>query len=147
MENRWGKSGSSDRFYFLGLQITVDGDSTHVIKTGLLRGRKAMTILAQTHIAKGMVFTVVIYRSERWTIKKAECQKIDLNWGARKDSWESPGLQADQTSQSQRKSTLDILWKDWCWSSKTLATWYTEQLIGKDLDAGKDWRQKEKGPA
>ena len=76
MENRWGKSGNSDRFYFLGLQIAVHSDSTHVIKRSLLLGRKAMTILAQTHIAKGMVFTVVIYRSERWTIKKAECQRL-----------------------------------------------------------------------
>ena len=103
MENRWGKSGSSDRFYFLGLQITVDGDSTHVIKRGLLCGRKAMTILAQTHIAKGMVFTVVIYRSQRWTIKKAECQRIDLNWGARKDSWESPGRSTSRSNQSISK--------------------------------------------
>ena len=66
---------------------------------------------------------------------------------AGKDSWESLGLQGHQTSQSQRKSTLNIHWKDWCWSwgSNTLVTWWEERLIGKDPDAGKDWRQEEKG--
>ena len=39
---------------------------------------------------------------------------------------------------------MNIHWKDWCWSSSTLATWYKE-LTGKDLDAGQDWRQEEKG--
>ena len=69
------------------------------------------------------------------------------NCGVREDSWESLGLQ-DQTSQSWKKSTLNIHWKDWCWSwnSTTLATWFEEKswLIGKHPDAGKDWRQ-EKG--
>ena len=63
-------------------------------------------------------------------------------------SWESLGLQGDQTSPSWRKSTLNIYWKDWCWNwgSNTLATWCKEsRLIGKDPDAGKDWRQEEKG--
>ena len=66
-----------------------------------------------------------------------------LNCGVGEDSWESLGLQRDQTSQSWRKSTLDIHWKDWwwSWSSNTLANC----LNGKDPDAGKDWRQKEKG--
>ena len=46
--------------------------------------------------------------------------------GAREDSWESPGHQGDQTSQSQRKSVLNIHLKDWCWSSNILATWCKE---------------------
>ena len=51
-----------------------------------------------------------------------------LNTGVGEDSWESLGLQGDPTSQSQRKSVLNILWKDWCWSwsSNTLATWCRE---------------------
>ena len=49
------------------------------------------------------------------------------NCGAGEDSWESLGKQGVQTSQSLRKSTLNTLWKDWCWSSNTLATW-CEQL-------------------
>ena len=60
MTNRWGKSGNSDRFYFLGLQITVDSDCSHEIKKRLLLGRKAM------------VFPVFVYGCESWTIKKAE---------------------------------------------------------------------------
>ena len=49
-----------------------------------------------------------------------------LNCGVGEDSWESLGLQGDQTSQSQRKSVLNIHWKDRCWSSNTLATWCEE---------------------
>ena len=51
-----------------------------------------------------------------------------LNHGAGEDSWESLGQQGDHSSQSYRKSTLNIHWKDWCWSwnSNTLATWYEE---------------------
>ena len=66
-----------------------------------------------------------------------------LNCGVGEDSWESLGLQGDQTSQSWRRSVLSVHWKDWCWSwsSNTLASW----LIGKDPDAGKDWRLEEKG--
>ena len=63
------------------------------------------------------------------------------------DSWESLGLQEDQTSQSWRKSTLNIHWKDWCWSwsSNNWPPDWKSQLIRKDPDAGKDWRQEEKG--
>ena len=56
-----------------------------------------------------------------------------LKCSAGEDSWESLGLQGDQTSQSQRKSTLNIHWKDWCWSwsSNTLATWCEEMTYWK----------------
>ena len=58
---------------------------------------------------------------------------IRLNYGAGEDSWESLGQQKDQTSQFLRKSTLNILWKDWCWSwsSNTLATWCREPTYWK----------------
>ena len=49
-----------------------------------------------------------------------------LNCGVGEDSWESLGQQGDQTNQSERKSTLNIHWKDWCWSSNTLVTWCKE---------------------
>jgi len=70
-----------------------------------------------------------------WTIKKAEHWRLDvLNWGVGEDSWESPGLQGDQTSPSWRKSVLNIHWKDWCWSnSNTLATWCEELTHWKRL--------------
>ena len=57
----------------------------------------------------------------------------------------SLGLQGDQISQPWRKSFLNIHWKDWCWSSDTLATWCEELTTEKDPDSGKDLRQKEKG--
>ena len=76
-------------FIFLGSKITADGDHSHEIKRHLLLGRKAMTnldsilksrgITFQTkfHLVKAMVFPVVMYRCESWTIKKAGCQRID----------------------------------------------------------------------
>ena len=76
-------------FIFLGSKITADGDCSHEIKRGLLLGREAMTNLhsilksrditlpTKFCIVKAMVFPVVIYGCESWTIKKAECQRID----------------------------------------------------------------------
>ena len=76
-------------FNFLGSKITVNGDCSHEIKRHLLLGRKAMTNLdsilksrdmtlpTKVHLVKAMVFPVVMYRCESWTIKKAECQRID----------------------------------------------------------------------
>ena len=74
----------TDRFYFLWLQITVDSDCSHEIKRCLLLGRKAMSNLdsvletreiilpTKVHIVKAMVFPVVMYGCESWTIKKVE---------------------------------------------------------------------------
>ena len=61
--------------------------------------------------------------------RKLRAEELELlNCGVGEDSWESLGLQGDATSQSQRKSALNIHWKDWCWSwnSKTLAIWCKE---------------------
>ena len=89
MANRRGKSGNSDRFIFLGSKITVDSDCSREIKRSLLLGRKAVTnldsilkskdIILSTNICtvKAMVFPVVMYGYESWTIKKAKCQRID----------------------------------------------------------------------
>ena len=69
-----------------------------------------------------------------------------LNHGFGEDSWESPGLQRDQTSPFWRKSVLNIHWKNWCWSwnSNTLPPDVKNWLIRKDPVAGKDWRPVEK---
>ena len=84
MANRWEKSGSSDRFSSLGSKIIVDSDCSHEIKRRLLFGRKATTDLdsvlksrdialpTKVCIVKAMVFPVVTYRSESWTIKNTE---------------------------------------------------------------------------
>ena len=82
MANRRGKSGNNDRFYFLGLQ---NSDCSHEIKRRLLHGRKAkaklddilknrdITLLTKVCIVEAVIFLVVTYRCESWTIKKIEC--------------------------------------------------------------------------
>ena len=79
MVNRWGKVEAVTDFISLGSKITMDGDWSHEIKRRLLLGRKAMTNLdnilksrAKVHIVKDIVFPVVFYGYECWTIKKAE---------------------------------------------------------------------------
>ena len=128
-------------FIFLGSKITVDGDSSHEVKRCLFLGRKAMTnldsilksraitLLTKVHIAKAMVFPVVMYGCESWPMKKAECQRIDAFelwcwWRLLRVSWTA----RRSTSPSYWKSVLNIHWKDWCWScnSSTLATWCEE---------------------
>ena len=76
-------------FIFLGSKITADGDCSHEITRCLLLGRKAMTnldsilksrditLLTKVHQVKTMAFPVVMYGCESWTVKKAECQRID----------------------------------------------------------------------
>ena len=89
MANRWENSGNSNRLYLGGSKITADGDCSHEIKRRLLIGRKAMTnldsilksrdiiFLTKVHLVKAMVFPVFMYGCESWTIKKAECRRID----------------------------------------------------------------------
>ena len=84
MANRWRNSGNNGCLYFSGL--TADGDCSHEIKRHLLLGRKVMTNLysilknrditlsTKFHPVKALVFPVVMYRCESWTIKKAECR-------------------------------------------------------------------------
>jgi len=88
MGNKWGNSGNSVRLYFWGSKITADGDCSHEIKRCLLLGRKVMTNLdsmlksrditlpTKVHLVKAMVFPVVT-GCESWTMRKAECQRID----------------------------------------------------------------------
>ena len=72
-----------------------------------------ITLPTKVHLIKAVAFPVVMYGYESWAIKKAECQKVGaLNCGAGEDSCESLGQQRDQASQSERKSTLNIHWKD-----------------------------------
>ena len=83
----------------------------------------------KVHIVKAMVSPVVMNRCESWTIKKAEHQTIDaFKLWCWKRLLRVPWTERNQTSQSKRKSTLNIYLKDWCWSSSsnTLATWCEE---------------------
>ena len=84
MENRWGNSRNSVRLYFLGSKITADGECSHEIKRCLLLGGKVMTNIdnmlksrditlpTKVHLVKAMVFPVVMYGCENWTVKTAE---------------------------------------------------------------------------
>ena len=88
MGNRWGNSVNSGWLYFGGSKITTDVDSSHEIKRCLLLGRKVMTNLdsifksrdvtlpTKVHLVKAVVFPVVMYECERWTVNKAEGWRI-----------------------------------------------------------------------
>ena len=133
--------------FFWGSKISADGDCSHEIKWHLLLGRKVMTNLdsifksrditlpTEVPLVKAMVFPVVMYGCESWTVKKAEWWRIDafelwcwrrllrVPWTARR------------SNQSILKSTLGFLWREWCWSwnSITLATWCEELTHWKRL--------------
>ena len=123
MGNRWGNSGNSVRLDFGVSKITADCDCSHEIKRCLLLGRKAMTNLdnisksrditlpTKVRPVKAMVFPVVIYGCESWTLKKAECQRIDafelwcwrrllrVPWTARRSNQSTPkekGMREDK---------------------------------------------------
>ena len=99
-------------FFLAGFRITADGDCSHEIKRCLLLGWKAMTNLdsilkmrditlpAKVCLVKAMVFPVIIYGCESWTVKKAERWRIDTFelCGVGEDSWESLGLKGDPTN-------------------------------------------------
>ena len=137
MANRWGNNGNSERLYFGGLQNHSDSDCCHEIKRLLLLGRKAMinldsilksrdiTLPTKVCLVKAMVFPVVMYGWESWTIKKAECWRID---GFELWCWRRllrvPWTARRSNQPIQTKSVLNIHWKNWCWrwNSNTLAT-------------------------
>ena len=154
-------------FIFLGSKITADGDCSHEIKRRLLLGRKVITNLdnifksrditlpTKVRLVKAMVFPVVMYGCESWTVKKAERWRTEykfqkfklLSCGVGEDSWEFLGLQGDPTSPFWRRSALGVLWKEWCWSwnSSTLATWCEELTHWKRLWCWEGLGQEEKG--
>ena len=107
-------------FIFLGSKITADGDCSHEIKRRLLLGRKAMTNLdnvlksrditlpTKVYIVKAMIFPVVMYGCESWTIEKAECRRINAFelWYWRRL------LRVPWTARKSNQSILNIHWKD-----------------------------------
>ena len=143
-------------FIFLGSKITADGDCSHEIKRRLLLGRKVMTNLdsiwksrditlpTKIHLVKAMVFPVVMYGCESWTIKSTE-ELMLLNCGIGEDSW---------VPWTARRSNQSILYQSWVFIGRTVAEAETQilwppdaksWLIWKDPDAEKNWRQEEKG--
>ena len=148
-------------FILGGSKITADVDWSHDIKRRLLLGRKVMTNLesilksrdvtlpTKVHLVKAMVFPIVMYECERWTIKKAEQQRIDAFelWCWRrllKSALDCKEIQPVHAKRNQSwifigrtdvEAEAPILWSP---DAK-------RRLIGKDSDAGKDWGQEEKG--
>ena len=147
--------------FYLGSQITAGGDCSCEIKKRLLLGRKAITNLdsilksrditlrPKVHLVKAVVFPVVTYGCESWTIKKTECWRIDIFWTVvLEKTLESP-LDCKEIQPVHRKGN-----QSWIFIERTDAEGETpilwppdakNWLIGKDPDAGKDWRQEEKG--
>ena len=127
-------------FIFWGSKISADDDCSHEIKT-LAPWRKSYDqprqhIKKQRHYfankrpsSKVMVFSVVMHGCESCDYKESWAPRNWCFWTVvLEKTWEFLGLQGDPTSPSQRKSVLNIYWKDWCWSwnSNTLATWWEE---------------------
>ena len=142
MANRWGNNGNSEKLYFGGLQ----NHSSHEIKRPLLLERKAMTNLdsilksrditlpPKVHLLKAMVFPVVMYGCESWTIQKAERWRIDAFklWCWRR-LLRVPWTARRSNQSILKEISLGVHWKDWYWSwnSNTLATWCEELTYWK----------------
>ena len=145
----------------LGSKITADGDCSHEIKRRLLLGRKVMTNLdsilksrditlsTKVRLVKSMVFPVFMYGCDSWTIKKAECQRIDAFelWCWRRllrVPWTAKEIQPVHPKgdkfwifigRTDAEAETPILWPS------DVKSW----LIWKDPNSGKDWGQEEKG--
>ena len=126
MANRWGNNGNSERLY-LGSKITAGGNCSHKIKRHLLLERKAMTSLnsilksrditlpTKVCVVRAVVFPVVMYGCESWTIKKAKCQRIDAFelWCWRR-LLRVPWTARRSNQSILTKSVLNVHWKDSC---------------------------------
>ena len=163
-------------FILGGSKITVDGDCSHEIKRHLLLGRKAMTNLesilksrdvilpTKVCLVKAIVFPVVVYGCESWTIKKAEHQRIDafelwcwrlfrVPWTARRSIQSilkeiRPEYSLEGLMLKLKLQYFDYLMRRTDAEAETPILWPTDAknwLNWKDPDAGKDWRREEKG--
>ena len=136
MEEKWKQWD----FIFLCSKITEDNNCSHEIKRHLLFGRKAMTNLdsilksrdttlpLKGSIVKAMVFPVVVYRSESWTIKKNWVPKNWCFWTIVLERTLQSPLNCKDIKPVNPKGNQSWFWKDWCWSwsSSTLITWCEE---------------------
>ena len=148
MANRWGKSGSSGRFYFLGFQNHCGNDCSHEIKRCLLLGRipitnlnnvlksRDITSLTKVYIVKTVIFPVVMYGCGSWTIKKAELRIIDAFelWILLKKTLESP-LDSKEIKSVSPKGN-----QPWIFIGRTDA-WLKLQYFGH-LMGRADWLEK-----
>ena len=117
-------------------------------KLDRILNNRDITLPTKVQLVKDMVFPVVMYGCENWTLKKAEHWRMDAFelWCWRR-LLRVPWTKGDPTSPPERKLVLNIHWKDWCWSW-SFSIWPPDvknQLIWKDPDDGKGWRWEEKG--
>ena len=155
-----GKQWKQWQTFWGAPKITADDDCSHEIKRHLLLGRNVMTnrnsilksrditLPTKVHLVKAMVFPVVMYGCESWTVKKAERRRIDAFelwcWRTLESPLDCKQIQPvhsegdqpwDFFGRNDAKAETPVLWpphaKSW--------------LIGKDFDAGRDWGQEEKG--
>ena len=146
-------------FIFWGSKITANGDCSHEIKRCVLLGRKAMTICilknrditlpTKVHLVKAMVFPVVIYGCESWTVKKAKCRRIDAFelWCWRRllrVPWTAKRPNQSILKETSPRCSLErlMLWLKFHYCGHLMGG---VKLIGKDPDPGRDWGQEEKG--
>ena len=147
-------------FIFWGSKITADGDCSHEIKRRLLLWRKVMTNLdsilksryitlpTKVHLVKAMVFLVVMYGCESWTVKKAEHRRIDAFelWYWRRllrVPWTARRSNQSILKEIHPGCSLEGLMLSW--NSGTLATSCEELTHWKDTDAGRDWGRRRRG--
>ena len=156
MANRWETKETLIGCIFLGSNITADGDCNHEIKRCFLLERKAMTsldsilksrditLLTKFCLIKAMVSPLIKYGCESWTIKKAECWRTDAFELVLEKTFESP-MDCKEIKPVDPKGN-----QSWIFIGRTDVEAETpilrpsdvkNQLIGKDPDAGKDWRQ------
>ena len=147
-------------FIFWGSQITADGDCSHEMKRRLLLGRKVMTNLdsilksrditlpTKVCLVRAMVFPVVMYGCESWTVKKADCRRIDAFWTVvLEKTLESP-FYCRRSNQSILKTISPEYSLEGLMLKLKLILWPPDKknwLIWKDTDAGEDWRQRRRG--
>ena len=154
MANRKTVETETD-FILLGSKITLDGDCSYEIKRHLLLGRKAMTNLdsiiksrditlpKMIYLVKAILFPVVTYGCESWTIKKAELMLS--NCGAGKDSWSPLDCKKIKPVNPNRNEPWIFIGMTDAEAPILCLPDAKNWLIGKDPDAGKDWGQEEKG--
>ena len=160
MANRWETMETVRDFIFRGSKITADSDWSHEIKRCLLLGREVMTNLdsilksrditlpTKVCLVKAMIFPVVMYGCDSWTIKQADGWRTDAFelgcWRRRESPFDYKKIKPVNPKGNQSwifigrtdaKDEIPILWP------RDVKNW----LIGKDPDSGKDWRQEEKG--
>ena len=161
MANRWRKVEAVTDFIFLVFKITVDSDCSHEIKWCLLLGRKVVanldsilksrdiTLPTKLRHVKALVFPIVMYGCESWTVKIAECQRIDgfelwcwrrllkVPWTARRSNQSI----LKEISPEHSLEGLMLKLKLQYFGPPDTKNW----LTGKAPDSGQDWRQEEKG--